>query len=64
MGDITGHIALSRIDWFSRMGAPGSQVLAQQANAVRDKYSNMDPALAGDAAALVNWLECSGFACA
>jgi uncharacterized damage-inducible protein DinB len=56
IGETAGHIALGRIDWFSRMGAPGSSALAQQANAVRDRYSNMDPALAGDSAALVDWL--------
>jgi uncharacterized damage-inducible protein DinB len=57
IGETAGHIALGRIDWFSRMGAPGSTLLAQEANAMRGKSSHFDPHLAGDAGVLVDWLE-------
>jgi uncharacterized damage-inducible protein DinB len=59
IGETAGHIALGRIDWFSRMGAPGSHDLVQQANKVRGRYSNFDPTLLGDSAELVDWLELS-----
>jgi uncharacterized damage-inducible protein DinB len=39
------------------MDAPGSQALAQQASAVRDRYSNINMELAEDGAVLVDWLE-------
>lgn len=57
VGETAAHIALGRIDWFSRMGATGSQLLAQQSEVVRGKYGVMDPHLVGDVAVLVDWLE-------
>ncbi len=54
VGELARHISIGRLDWFERMGAPGSAELAVEAAAV----PSMD-ALAADAAALVHWLEAS-----
>jgi hypothetical protein len=56
-GELVGHIALGRIDWFVRMGAPGSLALADQAAAVSQENGAILPELMGDAPALVGWLE-------
>lgn len=57
IGETAAHIALGRIDWFSRMGAPGSEILSRQSDAVRGKSGAMKPELAGDSAVLVDWLD-------
>lgn len=52
VGEIAIHIALGRIDWFSKMGAPGSaELLARQAGVDRSGP------ITGNAADLVRWLE-------
>jgi uncharacterized damage-inducible protein DinB len=51
VGEIASHIALGRIDWFSRMGAPGAKELAEGAPSRE--------AIVGDAAQIVHWLEAS-----
>ena len=53
-GELASHIGLGRIDWFSRMGAPGSAGLAHQVEALASKE-----AIADDSAQLVYWLEAS-----
>ncbi len=49
VGELAEHIALGRIDWFRRMGAPGSAELAAAAPPTGS--------LVGDAAQIVHWLE-------
>jgi uncharacterized damage-inducible protein DinB len=51
-GEIASHISVGRISWFQRMGAPGSDALAQRAAALGSEV-----AIAEDAAELVRWLE-------
>ena len=56
VGETAGHIALGRIDWFSRMPAPGSQALQEKSAAIRKPNGDMiDPAVQ-DASQLVAWL--------
>src|SRR5579871_659219 len=59
VGEIAGHIAFGRIDWFQRMDAPGSADLAEQYAALRQAGGHVAPesGIAEDAAALVRWLE-------
>lgn len=57
VGEVTGHIAFGRVDWFARMGAPGSPELQQRIAPLRGKYSEMLPELTVDASTLVYWLE-------
>jgi uncharacterized damage-inducible protein DinB len=59
VGETAGHIALGRIDWFSRMGAPGSQVLSEQFALSRQFGSNLGPQAANDASRLVEMLDSS-----
>jgi uncharacterized damage-inducible protein DinB len=54
VGEIASHIILGRIDWFHRMGAPGSAELASQVAALESK-----DAIAENPAELVRWLEAS-----
>ena len=65
-GEIARHIALGSINWFLRMGAPGSQTLASQIKAwEQDPHGNqyvIESALeiTDQASKLVNWLKASG----
>lgn len=52
VGEIANHLILGRIDWFNRMGAPGSADLARQVAAL----GSWD-AIAENPAELVRWLE-------
>lgn len=59
VGQIAAHIAMGRINWFSRMPAPGIDELARETEHLRgaaeqgpDAYAE----IAGDAGALVHWL--------
>ncbi len=54
VGELASHIAVGRIDWFNRMGAPGSAELVRQAAA-----AGSESTMAQDASALVHWLEAS-----
>ncbi len=54
VGELASHIAVGRIDWFNRMGAPGSAELVRQVAA-----AGPESAMAQDAGALVHWLEAS-----
>jgi len=62
VGEIAGHIIAGRIDWFTRMKAPGSAELASQLSAQQDphgnRYTSMD-SIAQNAADLVKWLNAS-----
>ncbi|HEY3267389.1 MAG TPA: DinB family protein [Armatimonadota bacterium] len=60
VGEIAAHIAVGRIDWFRRMGAPGSMDLIVQLTSLfgPDEMAWIG-ALAGDAARIVEWLEAS-----
>ncbi|MSP13812.1 MAG: DinB family protein [Chloroflexi bacterium] len=53
-GQIAAHISLGRIDWFSRMQAPGSAALAGQVSAI-----NSPAAIAESSTELIRWLEAS-----
>jgi uncharacterized damage-inducible protein DinB len=52
VGELAAHISIGRFEWFARMGAPGSAVLAEQIAAV-----DTIAAVEGSAEALVRWLE-------
>jgi uncharacterized damage-inducible protein DinB len=63
VGDLVLHIALGRLEWFARMAAPGSDVLAgriEEWEVDRDGNRHIvDSALAitGDKADLIRWLD-------
>jgi|SRR3569833_1533445 len=50
VGQIATHIAFGRIDWFARMGAPGSEELVKRAELTSKE------AVETDAAEIVAWL--------
>jgi uncharacterized damage-inducible protein DinB len=54
VGEVASHIGLGRIDWFQRMDAPGSAILAAQAPAGESAAG-----IAQDPAEIVKWLEAS-----
>jgi uncharacterized damage-inducible protein DinB len=74
-GEIISHIALGRVDWFHRMGAPGSGALARQLlpsegekadtehlAALRqwmDAIHHQEAAITTNPAELLRWLEAS-----
>ncbi len=53
-GQIAAHISAGRIEWFHRMGAPGSAELATQASMHRS-----EDVIATNARELARWLEAS-----
>lgn len=57
IGEIAGHIAYGRMDWFHRMGAPGSADLAQRIKPFYQANSILKGEVNQDSAALVHWLE-------
>ena len=63
LGETARHISTSRIEWFLRMGAPGSRELADRITGWEvdeDGNRNIIPdsvVAADDAAKLVHWLE-------
>lgn len=60
VGEVAAHIALGRIDWFHRMGAPGADALhARLAPPYGADGDITESALAADAAALAHWLSLS-----
>ena len=62
VGELARHIALGRIEWFHRMGAPGSQALIDQiseweTDSDGNRYIIEDAfPITEDAAQLVHWL--------
>jgi uncharacterized damage-inducible protein DinB len=52
VGDLAGHIASARLDWFARMPAPGSEALAEKAKTV-----NAGGDISGDRDVLLFWLD-------
>lgn len=62
IGELTRHIAMGRINWFTRMGAPGSEEVAAKIDAWDyDPHGNRYVAenaidIERDAAALAAWL--------
>ncbi len=54
VGEIACHISFGRIDWFSRMDAPGSAELAKQTSALKSRS-----AIAQNQLELLWWLEAS-----
>ncbi len=75
VGEIISHIALGRLSWFYRMGAPGSAELARQLGSFAGEKANTEDltelhrwmdaafkeeeAIVGNHAELVRWLEAS-----
>ncbi|HEX6269496.1 MAG TPA: DinB family protein [Anaerolineales bacterium] len=65
VGELVRHIALGPIDWFLRMGAPGSQEMARQIAAwTEDPHGNKyvveeSIAVTDQASELIKWLEIS-----
>lgn len=63
VGEVIRHITLGRIDWFGRMGAPGSKSLIDQITVWdEDPHGNRyvveaEVVAADDPAALLHWLE-------
>ena len=58
-GEVAGHIAFGRIDWFNRMGAPGAAELVTEAGPLWKGYGVPDRSVCEDAAEIVRWLESS-----
>lgn len=52
VGEVAGHLAIGRVDWFARMPAPGSLELSQKAQALGSHY-----AIASDRDAILGWLD-------
>ena len=59
VGEIAAHIAFGRIDWFHRMGAPGSVELVALAKPVWQPWGQVDNSVEDDAAAIAHWLQAS-----
>jgi len=57
VGEIAAHIAFGRIDWFHRMGAPGSAELVEQAAPWWQPWGQVDNTVAESTAEIVRWLE-------
>lgn len=57
VGEIALHIAFGRLDWFSRMGAPGAPELHREAESLRLPGGEIAPDLTGNAGEIVGWLE-------
>lgn len=51
VGELVGHLASGRIDWFARMPAPGSRTLAEQTRAAFG-----DGEISGERDVLLHWL--------
>jgi uncharacterized damage-inducible protein DinB len=59
VGEVAAHLAIGRIDWFNRMGAPGSAELWEQAKPAWGRGINVDSSVTENAGEIVKWLELS-----
>jgi uncharacterized damage-inducible protein DinB len=59
VGEVAAHISIGRIEWFHRMGAPGSSELAAKAREFQTSSESAERVLAGSAGELTRWLELS-----
>lgn len=59
VGEITSHIAFGHIDWFHRMGTPGSAELVEQAAPWWKPWGQVNSSIANSATEIVYWLEAS-----
>jgi uncharacterized damage-inducible protein DinB len=61
VGEIAAHIAFGRIDWFHRMGTPGSaELVAEAASAgVWQPWGQVSAAVSDSPTEIVRWLEAS-----
>ena len=59
VGEIVGHIAYGRIDWFHRMKAPGSAELNQEITPYYKGEALLHDSVSEDPEALIYWLEAS-----
>ncbi len=57
VGEIAAHIAFGRIDWFHRMGAPGSAELVAEAAPWWQPWGPVNDAIAERPDEIVRWLE-------
>jgi uncharacterized damage-inducible protein DinB len=57
VGEIAAHIAFGRLDWFHRMGAPGTAELVEQAKPWWQPWQEIKPEIGEDAAEIARWLE-------
>lgn len=59
VGELGAHIALGRLDWFQRMGAPGSAELVAQAEKedVWRPWGQVNPSVAASTGEILRWLE-------
>jgi uncharacterized damage-inducible protein DinB len=53
-GEVAGHLALGRVEWFSRMPAPGSLELMEKVRAL-----GSEAAIAANKAEILSWLDLS-----
>lgn len=59
VGEVAGHIAFGRIDWFNRMGAPGSAELADQIAPFYKTGVRHESAISNSAEEIIRWLQSS-----
>jgi uncharacterized damage-inducible protein DinB len=57
VGEIAAHVAFGRLDWFNRMGAPGTAELVEEAAPWWRPWEAVNPAAAESASLIVHWLE-------
>lgn len=57
VGEIAAHIAFGRLDWFHRMGAPGTAQLVEQAAPWWQPWQEINPAIAENASEIAHWLQ-------
>ena len=57
VGELAAHIAFGRVDWFSRMDAPGSTALSDEIAPLWKNGQSPECSIADDAVAIVNWLQ-------
>jgi uncharacterized damage-inducible protein DinB len=59
VGEIAAHIAFGRLDWFHRMGAPGTDDLVERAAPWWKPWSPISPEIADRKDEIVHWMEAS-----
>ncbi|MGC4047893.1 MAG: DinB family protein [Armatimonas sp.] len=57
VGEIAAHIAFGRLDWFSRMGAPGTAELVEKAAPYWKPWGPVSEAINDNGLEIIHWLE-------
>lgn len=57
IGELAAHIAIGRLDWFHRMGAPGTPELVEQAAPYWQPWGPVADSIHTDGPELIRWLE-------